>query len=112
MSEKTHDKYVTLAEVRDILNKAVAEREELNYEQKQALHHAESFAKLPTNKTRELLEELLTLEFVPRQQAYKIADLLPLHEDDVRAIFTKNRTALENTQIAKIIETVGKYYVE
>lgn len=103
---------VSLAEVKNMLKNLQKEREELTYEQKIALEHAQKFAKLPASKTKKLIKDLMKIERLEEHHAYKIADLLPTHEEDVKTIFAKERFSLSEDEIKKIIKTVGKYYVE
>ena len=105
-------KAVPLAEVKNILKKASKEREELLYEQKIALEHAQEFAKLPVKKTNELIKELVSLDFLEQIHAIRIADLLPTTEDDVKTIFAKERITLSENEIKKILEIVRKHYIE
>jgi len=105
-------KPVSLSEVKNILKKVEKERKELLYEQKVALEHANKFARLPAKKTEDLIKELTQLEFLQEIHAYKIADLLPTTEDDVKTIFAKERITLSENNIKKILEIVKKYSVE
>lgn len=112
MSPTDTGQYVTLAEVKNILKKAEKDREELTYEQRNALDHAQLFTKLSATATNELLKGLKKLSFLEEHHCYKIADLLPTTEDDVRAIFAKERSTLGEGEIKQILEVVGKHYVE
>ena len=103
---------VSLSEVKNILRKVEKDREELNYEQKIALEHANAFAKLPVKKTEEMIKELLKIEFIQEFHAYKIADILPKNADDVKTIFAKERITLDENKIKNILEIVRKYYTE
>ena len=103
---------VSLSEVKNILNKFSKEREEMLYEQRIALEHAQKFAKLPVKKTNDMIKELMKLEFLEQVHAYKIADLLPNTKDDIKTIFAKERITLSEDNIKKILEIVGKYYIE
>ena len=105
-------KPVSLAEVKNILKKVSKERKELLYEQRIALEHANMFAKLPVKKTEELIKELQKLEFIQEIHAYKIADILPKTDDDVKTIFAKERITLSEKDIKNILEIVGKYSIE
>lgn len=105
-------KPVSLSEVKNILKKIEKERKELLYEQKVALEHANKFAKLPAKKTEDLIKELMELGFLQEMHAYKIADILPQNDDDVKTIFAKERTTLSEGNIKKILEIVKKYSVE
>ncbi|HDO19488.1 MAG TPA: RNA polymerase [Thermoplasmatales archaeon] len=109
----SNERYVSLAEVKNILKRVQKEREELTYEQKTALRHAETFAKLSVSKTKSLIKELMeSIDKLEERHAYKIADLLPTHEDDVKTIFAKERITLGDDEIKKILEIVGKYLGE
>ena len=105
-------KPVSLSEVKSILKKIEKERKELIYEQKIALEHAQKFAKLSTKKTNDLIKELSKLEFLQEIHAYKIADLFPKTEDDVKTIFAKERISLNENEIKKILDILGKYLTE
>ncbi|HWR27049.1 MAG TPA: RNA polymerase Rpb4 family protein [Candidatus Thermoplasmatota archaeon] len=105
-------KIVSLAEVKNILKKISKERKELLYEQKIALEHAEKFAKLSAKQTKDLIVELMKLDHVEELQAYKIADILPSTEDDIRAIFAKERYTPNDKEIKNILEIVKKHSVE
>jgi len=103
---------VSLSEVKNILSKVSKDREEMLYEQRIALEHAQTFAKLPVKKTNDMIKELMKLEFLEQVNAYKIADLLPNTKDDIKTIFAKERITLGEDNIKKILEIVGKYYIE
>jgi DNA-directed RNA polymerase subunit F len=107
MAEKVN--LVSLAEAKQLLEKAKKERGELNEQQKQALYHAEKFAKLSLEKTKKLIEDLLKIEWIEEPFAYMIADLLPTHEDDVRLIFAKARTTPKQEQIQQILQVISSY---
>ena len=104
--EENKVKPVSLSEVKNILKKIEKDREELLYEQRIALEHARKFAKLPIKKTTNLIKELSTLEFLHEIHVYKIVDLLPTTEDDVKTIFAKERITLGEDEIKKILEMV------
>jgi DNA-directed RNA polymerase subunit F len=105
-------KIVSLAEVKNMLKKISKERKELIYEQKIALEHAERFARLSAKQTKDLIAELMKVEHVEEMQAYKIADILPNTEDDVKAIFAKERYTPNDKEIKTILEIVKKHSVD
>lgn len=112
MVDKNTVQPVPLAEVKNILKKVSKEREELIYEQKIALEHAQKFAKLPIKKTQELVKELEGVEFIDETRAIRIADLLPTTEDDVKTIFAKERITLSEKDIKTVLDIVKKHYIE
>lgn len=110
--DENQAKPVSLAEVKNILKKVSKEREEMLYEQKIALEHANKFAKLSVKKTEEIIKELKTLDFLQEIHVYKIADILPKTEDDVKTIFAKERMSLGQNEIKKILDIVAKHAIE
>jgi DNA-directed RNA polymerase subunit F len=101
-------KYISLVEVKNLLEKEEKKRE-LTYEQKLALEHAKHFSILSATKAKKMVEELTQLERITEPFAYKIVDILPKHPEEVRAIFAKERYTLEDTEIKKIIKIVENY---
>jgi DNA-directed RNA polymerase subunit F len=110
--EDSQIKPVSISEVKNILKKVEKDREEMLYEQKIALEHALKFAKLPIKKIDELIKELSKLEFLDELHVYKIADLLPQTEDDIKTIFAKERITFGDGEVKKILELIRKYYTE
>lgn len=101
---------VTIAEVKELIERENATRAELTYEQKLALDHSSIFARIPAAKSEKLVEELKALGGkITVWHAHKIADVAPTHADDVRAIFQKDRVTPEKDEIEKILEIVRGY---
>ncbi len=103
---------VSLSKVKNMLKKIEKERKELIYEQRIALEHAQKFAKLSVKQTKDLIKDLMKLENIGESHAYKIADILPTAEDDIKAIFAKERFTLSGSEIKNILKVIGKYYIE
>ena len=102
---------VSLAEVKAMLEKAQAEREELTYEQKIALEHARRFARVDPKVAKKVADAIVAaMPGVEEKFAVRVADLLPQHPDDVRAIFQKSRHELGDADIAKVIAIVDENY--
>jgi len=102
------DKLLSLGEVKKLLEKEAKVRE-LAPEQLLALQHSEAFARLSSAKVKKLVKELTKIEHVNEFHAYKIADLLPTHPDDVRAVFAKERFTLGKEEIEMVIKVVENY---
>ncbi len=101
--------YLSLAEIKVLLEKEKRARGELSQEQQYALGHASSFAKTDPTKVPAMLKELMEIPMMSPANAMKIADLLPTHLDDVRAIFAKERFSLSKEDAEKVLEIVTKY---
>ena len=110
--DEAQAKPVSISEVKNILKKISKEREELIYEQKIALEHAQKFAKLSLKKTEELIKELSKLDFLRENHVYKITDILPKTPDDIKTIFAKERLSIGEKEIKNILDIVGKYSID
>ncbi len=103
-----------LTEVKNMLRQRekeiTEEDEELYYEQKRALEHANKFAKLNLKDTKNLTKQISKLNLeLSNEQTIKFGDLLPETVDDVRAIFAKERFKYSAEDIRKILDVVDQY---
>ena len=105
----TEEDYVSLAELRIILEREKASRGDLSPEQQYALSHAAAFARIAPEKVPSMVKELIEVPMMSLANAAKIADVLPTHLDDVRAIFAKERFSLSKEDAEKVLEIVTKY---
>jgi len=107
------EELITLPEVRDTLNAIREDREkagqELRYEQKRAVEHANKFSKIGSKESRDMVNELLTLEKMKLDIAIKIANLCPRTKDELRAIYAKERFTLNEAELKGILDIVSKY---
>lgn len=99
---------VPLARVKELLAEE-ATRRTLPREAALALQHAEIFARLTPEATQKMIEELRTLPFVDAALAIKIADVLPEYPEEIRLLFSKERVALDEAQIARLLEIVAHH---
>ena len=102
------ERYVSLAEVKELLGPE-SEKRTISVQQRSALDHAQAMVRLSLDDTQKLIAEVKVLSFVTDYASFKIADMLPRHPEDVRAIFAKERVTLEAADIKNIIDIVGKY---
>ncbi|ASJ16774.1 DNA-directed RNA polymerase subunit F [Thermococcus chitonophagus] len=114
--KKLGQRYITIAEAKEILLKRHEEglkagiEEPLYYEARLALEHAEKFAKLPAEKARDAVEELMnTFEWMNDWLAAKIVDIMPEDTFDLRVIFAKEEYQPTQDEMKKIIEILDKY---
>ncbi len=103
------EEYLSLADVKELLEKEKDNREELMPEQKLALSHADAFAKLSRTKVKKLVAELVKMDQMSEPNAYKIADLMPEEPEEVRAIFSKERFTLTKDETDQVLKLVRKY---
>lgn len=99
------ERVITSSEAAELLKDSMKDEEEQIYEKKIALEHLSKFAKLKPKKARKLVEELkASNEKIREDIAVKIVDLMPKDENDVRAIFAKERYALTKEDIEGILK--------
>jgi DNA-directed RNA polymerase subunit F len=99
---------VSVARVKDLLTEEAARRT-LPREAALALQHAEGLARLTSEATDQLIAELRTLPFVDAAVAVKIADTLPQYPEEVRLLFSKERVALDEEQVTRLLEIVAHH---
>jgi DNA-directed RNA polymerase subunit F len=100
---------LTLAEVKELLDQIRlkrADEEELGYELRRAIRHADLFAKGTAEESQAMVAELMKLEKMNKQIAVKIADIRPTAKDELRAIYAKERFTLSEEELTSILEIV------
>ena len=111
IKEVVSEELLTLAEIRDILNKIQDERlqkgKELRYEQRRAIEHTNKFVKTSAKSSRALVEELIKLEKMKPEIAIRIADIMPKTKDELRSIYAKERYTLVEKELEKILDLVS-----
>ncbi|SVB45153.1 uncharacterized protein METZ01_LOCUS198007, partial [marine metagenome] len=80
--------------------------EQIQYEHKLALDHVRIMAQATIKQANQIIEKVIELEHVNDYYAAKIADVLPMHPDDVRSIFARERFSLGHDEIDSIISAV------
>ncbi|MCJ7443325.1 MAG: RNA polymerase Rpb4 family protein [Methanotrichaceae archaeon] len=103
------EEVLTLAEVKELLDQIKQKRageEELGYELRRAMRHAELFSRGKPEENRNLIEELLKLEKITPNIAVKIVDIKPANKDELRAIYSKERFTLSEEELDKILDIV------
>ena len=99
------------AEVKKVLED-FSEENELNYEQNLTLNHLSRFKRYSLEDSEEIIEKLQT-EFGLRQRvAVHIVDLVPKDLADLRLIFAKEPTKVDNDEMKKILELLEQYDIE
>jgi len=112
MMEIINEKPVCLAEVKEILNKN--DVNSLSFEQKNALDHASTCAKLSLKEAKELEEKIksLNLRTVKDEQIVQIIDILPRTIEDINIIFKNVSIKPSEMDIKEILKIVGDYVKE
>jgi DNA-directed RNA polymerase subunit F len=110
--------FTDYSSVRDLLLNAQERRGFLTYEQKAALQHAEWAASDNRNGYRteakvfqDMLLAILEIEKFQKypELAAKLAELMPMHSDDVRAVAASRRISIENEEIEAVLDIVRQH---
>ena len=102
---------ITGSEVKEILE-VYSEDNELNYEQNLTLNHLSRFERYSVEDAKEIYARLQD-EFNLRDKvAAHIVDLVPKDLADMRLIFAKEPTKINNEEMEKILEMLNDYFAE
>ncbi|WP_297439122.1 RNA polymerase Rpb4 family protein [Thermococcus sp.] len=114
--KKLEERYLTIAEAKELLEKRKAEGVEENpeepmfYEARISLEHAERFVKLRPEQAVKLKEKLIGLfEWLDERLAAKLVDLMPEDYFDIRIIFSKEDYMPTPEEAEEIIRLLGDY---
>lgn len=81
------------------------DEEEMTHEQKIALETLERHCKIRDLDTlEELADELSSIDSLKEQHIYKLLEVVPKHESTVRAVFSKERVKLEDSEVEQILD--------
>jgi DNA-directed RNA polymerase subunit F len=82
---------------------------DLVYEQKICLEYLEKVSKMPETKLKNLIEELSKIAILKSRYIALIVNMLPDTEEEVTALFSKERTNLKKEEIKQIVDILQKY---
>ncbi|MBQ2654426.1 MAG: DNA-directed RNA polymerase subunit F [Methanobrevibacter sp.] len=86
-----------------------SEENELNYEQNVTLNHLARFKRYSVEDAEELMEKLVNDFNLRPKVAVHIIDLVPQDLADLRLIFAKEPTKIDNDEMKKILELLEQY---
>ncbi len=116
MSEE--ERFLDYATVRNMLHDARDRRGFLKYEQKAALQHAEWAASdhrigyvTDPNVFSDMFNAIMEIETFQKypELAAKLAEIMPLHPDDVRAVVASRRISIENDEVEAVLVIVRQH---
>lgn len=114
--KKLEERYLTIAETKELLERRKAEGMEENpeepmfYEARVSLEHAERFAKLKPEQAVELKGKLMELfDWMDERLAAKLVDLMPEDYFDIRVIFGKENYMPTKEEAEEIIKLLDDY---
>ncbi|WGI16761.1 RNA polymerase Rpb4 family protein [Methanonatronarchaeum sp. AMET-Sl] len=113
VKEVLKDEPITISEVSKILTDEITQRKEddkrIGYAQRRSYDQVQKFSKNKPEDAAKLREELLNHEKVTPKLSVKLTDLMPKEKKEIRAIYAKERFALDSDVIEEILEIINKY---
>ena len=110
--------FTDFSSVRDMLHDAQERRGFLTYEQKAALQHAEwaasdnrnGYATDPKVFT-DMFNAIMEIEIFQKypELAAKLAEIMPIHSDDVRAVIASRRISIEGDDVEKVLDIIRQH---
>ena len=110
--------FTDFSSVRDMLHDAQERRGFLTYEQKAALQHAEwaasdnrnGYATDPKVFT-DMFNAIMEIEIFQKypELAAKLAEIMPMHSDDVRAVIASRRISIESDDVEKVLDIIRQH---
>ena len=82
---------------------------EMNYEQKLALEHLNKFTKISEKDAQKIIGEVNEIVRASPEIVAQIINILPKDADELRMVFAREKFSLQEEEIQKILEIVGKY---
>lgn len=101
---------ITLPELRGDLLRVEADRlareSEMSYELRKSIEHANHLSRISAEESRALVDELIALEKMKEDIAFRIVNLVPQTRDELRAIYAKERFTLTGEELDQILDMV------
>jgi len=105
--EILNEEDVSIVETKRILDERKKERD-LVYEQKICLEYLERVPKLTQKQAEDLAVELSKIPVMKPRYVNLVLNMLPDREEEVEALFSKERTNLKKEEVKQIAEIVSK----
>lgn len=106
--ELIEEEDLSVPEAKRILDERKKERD-LVYEQKICLEYLEKVPKLTQTQVKSITEELSGIAILKPRYIALIINMLPDTEEEVEALFSKERTNLKKEEVKQIVEIVKSY---
>ncbi|NYT05078.1 MAG: RNA polymerase Rpb4 family protein [Methanomicrobiales archaeon] len=109
-----NEERITLSELREALLVMEASRreagDEMSYELRKSIEHANLLSKTSAENAANLVTELNKLEKIKPEIASRIASIMPLSRDELRAIYAKERFTLTTAELDEILDLVKAHF--
>ncbi|MBN1390875.1 MAG: hypothetical protein JXA22_09580 [Candidatus Thermoplasmatota archaeon] len=83
--------------------------EELSFEKRATIEHVNNFQRIQKEKASLMIEELLKIDRLNEVHAYKIAEIMPRDETELRVVFAKDRFTLTPEELKQILDIIDSH---
>ena len=108
MVEIISEEDVTIVDAKHIMDERKKDGE-LNYEQKITHEFFQKVVKLTPKQAQDMVEKLTAIAILKPRYIALIINNMPDTEDEITAVFSKERTNLKKEEINQIIEIVKEF---
>ena len=84
---------------------------ELSFEKRATIDVVNAFCRIEKDNSLAMIEELCKLERVTDVHAYKMAELMPRDESELRPVFAKERFTFEPEELNEILSIIDKHRI-
>ena len=84
-------------------------KKEVSFEKRSTLEHVGNFSRIDVKPAEKMVKELMKIERVTEAHAYKITELMPRDETELRPVFAKDRFTLTPEELKEIMDIIVKY---
>ncbi len=109
--EILEEKPITMAELKEELNKIKKKNKELNFRAGKTQEYLSQFSKYDYNKIKGLIDKIEKLK-IPRlkeEHIVKIVDILPTTLDDLKALLQGYTVTIKAENMKKVVEVVKRF---
>ncbi len=99
---------ISMHEAKRIVEERKKERD-LVYDQKICLEYLDKVAKLTPTQLKNLAEELGKIAILKPRYIALILNMMPDTEEEVDALFSKERTNLKKEEVKQIVDIIGRF---
>lgn len=98
--------YVPLVTVKKVLKKK--KKEEMTYEQKMALEHAEEFSKVEEKEASKIINDLKALNIAKLKEELiiKIVDVMPQNRDELKLILSASKLSFKDEELDLVLKSI------
>ncbi|MGA1792751.1 MAG: hypothetical protein ACMUHM_02270 [Thermoplasmatota archaeon] len=85
--------------------------EALSFEKRATVEHVSNFQRIDEKKAGKMVVELTKIERVTEVHAFKIAELMPRDETELRPVFAKDRFTLTPEELKQILDIIDSHRI-